>query len=340
MVGDISEDSLIDPQELKHNGIWQVDYHFFPEVTQDEKGERPYFPYAIIWADDESGEILNVALAKPDEWGHVFLEMFDDIINESESLPRKIRIRKEDIFDLMEKIASQLEIELEMVEDLSVIDEAQDYVNSLSLDDSIIGSIERPPEDESHEMGFLDEDRAVREDYDLLCAEDMGITQFKLELEDLIEKDPNFLDSYITLVEIFLFEGRLPEANKLMEDAYQRALNLITDEEGNWPFKLGWGWVGNRHIIKTILNKGIALWKDGKKDEALDLFQKLLRSNPDDNPGVRMYILAIRMKMSFKKFEKRFNRGGYYDNTLTDWFEKNHRKYPDEFGWWDELMKD
>ena len=75
----------------------------------------------------------------------------------------------------------------------------------------------------------------------------------------------------------------------------------------------------NRHIIRTILIKAISLWKAGKTDYALNLFRKLLKSNPGDNTGVRNYILAIRMKMSFKKFEKGFNKGGFYDSSLIGW---------------------
>ena len=63
-----------------------------------------------------------------------------------------------------------------------------------------------------------------------------------------------------------------------------------------------------------------------------------MKSNPGDNVGARDNILAIRMNMTFNEFEKKFNKGGYYDNKLTDWFAKNYKKYPDEFDWWEKAV--
>ena len=101
-----------------------------------------------------------------------------------------------------------------------------------------------------------------------------------------------------------------------------------------------WIYLENRHIIRTILNKAISLWDKGENEEALDLLRKLLKTNPDDNIGARNYILAIRTGMTHAGFENKFDKGGCYDSTLYDWFDKNHKKYPDEFGWWTEATKE
>ena len=161
----------------------------------------------------------------------------------------------------------------------------------------------------------------------------------KRQLKQLIEKDHDFLDSYLLLYEILQDDGNLPEAEKILNDAYERALKLIIDKKGNWPDVLEWGWLENRHIIRTILNKAISLWKNKEIDDALDLFRKLLKTNPGDNVGARDYILAIRMNMSFEEFENRFDRGGYCDKELSDWFDKNYKRFPDEFGWWEKAIE-
>lgn len=67
---------------------------------------------------------------------------------------------------------------------------------------------------------------------------------------------------------------------------------------------LEWGWLENRHIIRTILNKAISLWENNHMDEALNLFRNLLKTNPNDNVGARYYILAIRMNMSLENLKK------------------------------------
>ena len=161
----------------------------------------------------------------------------------------------------------------------------------------------------------------------------------KRQLKQLIEKDHDFLDSYLLLYEILQDDGNLPEAKKILNDAYERALKLIIDKKGNWPDVLEWGWLENRHIIRTILNKAISLWKNKEIDDALDLFRKLLKTNPGDNVGARDYILAIRINISFEEFENRFDRGGYCDKELSDWFDKNYKRFPDEFGWWEKAIE-
>jgi len=93
-------------------------------------------------------------------------------------------------------------------------------------------------------------------------------------------------------------------------------------------------------LLRTFVNKAVSLWKDKKNDEALVLFRKLLKTNPGDNPGVRNYILAIRMNMSFAEYENRFNKGGYYNMESVEWFDENYKKFPDEFGWWEKVMEE
>lgn len=183
---------------------------------------------------------------------------------------------------------------------------------------------------------FVDDYRAIEADYHLWIEqmESMEIEDFLGGLEDLMKEDPYFLDSHLLMSEI-LFEMDEPKkARKILNDACDRAIELITDEDGNWPESMRWGFTENRHIIRAILKKAVDLWDQKKSDAALELLRKLLRSNPSDNVGARHYILAIRLGMSHKKFEMRFDKGGYYDNDLEIWFDKNVKKYPDEFDWW------
>jgi len=114
---------------------------------------------------------------------------------------------------------------------------------------------------------------------------------------------------------------------------------LITDKNGNWPDILSWANLLNRHIIRAILTKAIILWGDQYKDEALDIFRKLLNSNLSDNIGARFYILAIRMGIDFEDFDKRFNKGGYYDEEILTWFDNNYKKFPEEFSAWEEKLR-
>lgn len=113
---------------------------------------------------------------------------------------------------------------------------------------------------------------------------------------------------------------------------------MITDKNGNWPDSLEWAWLENRHIIRAIVEKGVRLWYNQKNDKALQLFRKLLKTNPNDNPGVRFYILAIKMNMTFERFEERFVKGGYYGVEIDDWFNRHFNRFPEEFGWWEKMF--
>ncbi|GLI54122.1 hypothetical protein [Thermodesulfovibrio yellowstonii] len=185
-----------------------------------------------------------------------------------------------------------------------------------------------------------DHSKAIAKYYDLLDRYNgTNAKSIKNQLTRLIRKDPYFLDSYLLLYEVLRDEEAFEEAEKVLDEAYKKALEMITDKNGKWPNVLEWGWLENRHIIRTILNKAISLWESNQIDDALNLFRNLLRTNPNDNIGARYYILAITMKISLSEFEKRFDRGGFYDNELPQWFEKNYKKFPDEFGWWEKAIK-
>ncbi len=188
---------------------------------------------------------------------------------------------------------------------------------------------------------YQDKDHEVMIPYYELCemAPEYDTDNIKMKLKGFIKEDPDFLDPYLFLREIYEDEGKEKEADRLLDEAFSKAIELITDKQGNWPDIMEWAWLENRHIIRTILNKALSAWMNDETDEALGLLRKLLRTNPGDNIGARDFILAIRMKMSFDEFQDRFEKDGYYDSELIDWFENNYSKFPDEFDWWEKAVE-
>ena len=183
------------------------------------------------------------------------------------------------------------------------------------------------------ELEFVDHPRPVQENYYKLMERFDTIKRQSAinALKRLIKQDPDFLEPYIILSEMHLEKRNEKKAFQVLDEAYQRAINLITDEQGNWPEGLQWGFLENRHIIRTLLQKALTDWEFENKDSALSLLRKLLKTNPNDNIGSRFYILAILQGFTFHEFEDRFNKGGFYDMELSDWFNKNCHQYPDEF---------
>ncbi len=180
---------------------------------------------------------------------------------------------------------------------------------------------------------FLDKNRNVASLYYDINESYTGsnFKTIKKKLENLINEDPYFLDSYLLLTFIFEDNGLIDESEKILEVAYQKALELILDKNGNWPDRLEWGWLENRHIIRTLINKGISFWKNSENEKALSLFSNLLKTNPNDNGGVRYLKLGILDGLSEEEFNNKFDKGGYWDQDIDIWFNKNKNKYLKEF---------
>lgn len=134
--------------------------------------------------------------------------------------------------------------------------------------------------------------------------------------------------------------GKKYESKKTLLDAYEKALELILDKNGQWPDKLEWGWTQNRHIIQTILMQGNQLWKEKKSRKAYELFRKLLETNPGDNPGVRYLMLGVLEGMKEKDFNMRFVNNEFWSNDIDDWFSENINKHKEEFSEWPDLFEE
>ena len=183
---------------------------------------------------------------------------------------------------------------------------------------------------------FIDKDHKVANKYYELIDNDLSPEQLKRSLKRLIDEDPFFFDSYLALVDIFCDEGRFNQARDLLQRAFQKAMMKIVNKEGKWPKIMGWGWLENRHIIRTLDRWATELWGDGKTEEALMILRNLLKSNPADNIGARFSILAIRMNLD-SSYELLFSATlpGYIDAyEISKWFEKYSTRFPEEFDWW------
>jgi hypothetical protein len=202
---------------------------------------------------------------------------------------------------------------------------------------------------------FIDEARPVAEEYYEFLD---GIDSFppdavEKKLKKMVLKDPRFFEPYFILYEFYYDNDDDESAEVVMDRGFGEALALITDNAGNWPDRLDWGHITNRHIIRLLSHKAVILWQKEERVLALDLFRRLLRTNPSDNLGVRNYILALRMGLSFDDFADQFDSGDeehdhdhehehneheeHEDRKLVEWFNENSKKFPEEFTEWEKL---
>ncbi|MCB0738923.1 MAG: hypothetical protein KDC92_15550 [Bacteroidetes bacterium] len=198
-------------------------------------------------------------------------------------------------------------------------------------------------------------EKVSTEYYDLLeqveYSEDLSIeelTNIENGLKQIIALEPDYLDPYLLLYKVNMFEGKLLDADQILDNAYQKSLHLIIDAKGHWPDLMEWGWQENRPIIRTLMQKAENLWIDalevpGLEEEAQEIYGHLLRVNPGDNTAARYPLLALLKGMDYGEYESGFlvrdeEMGLVFSEDCETWFAKESKKYP-EFAAWRTYMK-
>jgi tetratricopeptide (TPR) repeat protein len=78
--------------------------------------------------------------------------------------------------------------------------------------------------------------------------------------------------------------NRMDRARKYFETGYR--IGLLSIPEG-FDGKLPWGWLGNRPFLRAAHGYGLALEKQKRVLEAAEVFEFILKVNPNDNQGIR-----------------------------------------------------
>jgi hypothetical protein len=105
------------------HGVWEVDSFYTP--TPVRGADRPYFPYSILCADHESGFLFGTVLAEPSAWETEFPPFVLDCIENHNLLPNALWVRKEELRELFEPLASRLGVEIQFTQKLRAIDRAR-----------------------------------------------------------------------------------------------------------------------------------------------------------------------------------------------------------------------
>ncbi|MBM3213037.1 hypothetical protein FJZ33_12505 [Candidatus Poribacteria bacterium] len=109
----------------RKSGIWQADFFLSPTPVR-EFDERPYYPYAALFVDGNSGLILHVNMLKPEEYMTGFPNDFMAIMEKSGIKPSEVHVRKKEALNLLKTISERLDIQLKLVKRL----EAMEYLQS------------------------------------------------------------------------------------------------------------------------------------------------------------------------------------------------------------------
>ena len=178
---------------------------------------------------------------------------------------------------------------------------------------------------------FIDDDHRVAGEFYDLFDRDHTLQ----DVADLIDKDPDFYDTYLYLADELREVGENDEADELESEAFARAHARIADTDGNWPASIEWGFHENRHILRALVRQADNLWQKNKTEEALQLYKKLLRVNLNDNLGVRYAITGIRAGLSYDEYmEQVWPEATMPANHILTWFKQHYPKAADDLEEW------
>lgn len=197
---------------------------------------------------------------------------------------------------------------------------------------------------------FIDETRPAQiKFFDLMNSyknKYENLEKFDDEMVELTVEDKNYFDPYIQLLDSLNYLIDVIEDKEVVKDLIQKRFayildiynlicNLICDKDGNYPEKMDWYIQENRHIIRALDEIAKFCWKENYKDFALHLYRKLLKTNLEDNLGLRYNILALRFNLDFNYLDEfSFTEGdfvGIESDRLDDWFDQNKQTYFEEF---------
>lgn len=185
---------------------------------------------------------------------------------------------------------------------------------------------------------FIDEmreDDAFWDLHDRLEHGDEELEELIPEYVQAINSDPFFLYPYQDLAVIYFTLDEYEKGINLTVQAYEKALELILDKDGNWPTRLSFEWPENRHILFTLKAQAHSLWGNFDLDKAMEIYEKILRMDPIDELGVRFHYMAVLEGMTYENFSEKFeSEGTRLNEEVVSWFERKSEKHKDEIGWW------
>jgi hypothetical protein len=73
---------------------------------------------------------------------------------------------------------------------------------------------------------------------------------------------------------------------------------------GSFDGVLSWGHIDNRPFLRCMHGYGLCLWRLGRFDESVRVFERMLWLNPSDNQGVRFLIEVIRARTAWEECEE------------------------------------
>lgn len=152
-----------------------------------------------------------------------------------------------------------------------------------------------------------------------------GAKDAELLLLRALELDPQSAQTYVGLVCVY---GVLKNKKRVAE-CIKNAYNNTVKKFPTWPEEILWGDMDNRAYMRAIQYRADLYADEGEKEKAIELYQLLLRLNPNDNQGVRYTLAGVYAGISGEKINKMFDEGNAKQNwdKLENLVKKQNAKH-------------
>jgi hypothetical protein len=108
-------------------GVWEVDLFYVPTPTRENRNDRPYYPVAMVWADQRSGMVLGIDLLSqaddPDQNVAALAGKLLVLAKEHSRIPKAIHVPRPALADALSRAAGLLGCEIEVSKRLPALKE-------------------------------------------------------------------------------------------------------------------------------------------------------------------------------------------------------------------------
>ncbi len=112
--------------------ILEIDFFLMPAAIQEQKEERPYYPYVLLVVEAQSSFILGTEMLSPEPsleamWGLVPMYVVQ-LMAQAGLRPRQVNVRSALLQDLLQPVAEELQFKLNQSRRLPGLDEAKEFM--------------------------------------------------------------------------------------------------------------------------------------------------------------------------------------------------------------------
>lgn len=139
----------------------------------------------------------------------------------------------------------------------------------------------------------------------------LEVTRATKLLEKMVAQYDFYIPAFGLLAQLYRDLGNYDRARELNLLAYKTTLQKYP----TWPENMEWGNPEYRPYLRTICDRAALYQVDGDLEQAIPLYELLLKLTPGDNQGIRYLLAGLYAGVSPAEVDKMTDDG----NSLQDW---------------------